>query len=140
MANTFACTIVTPTQAVLDGQVNYASFPAWDGQMGVMPRRAPVLTKLGIGSLRLDFPEGGSRWFLIEGGFAEFHDDQLSILSDAATPAESILLSEAEAELAEASARVVTGATDRAAVERNQQRAMAKVALARAHQSRGGAI
>lgn len=140
MAKSFKCSIVTPTAAVLDGEVTYASIPAWDGQMGFITGRSPVLTKLGIGSLRLEFAEGGERWYMLDGGFAEFHDDVLSILSDEAIPAESLVLREAEAELAEAKARVVTSAVDRDAVERDYNRAMAKVALAKDQQSRGGAI
>lgn len=140
MAKTFKCSIVTPTEAVLDDEVTYASIPAWDGQMGFITGRSPVLTKLGIGALRLEFTEGGERWYMIDGGFAEFHDDVLSILSDDAIPAEKIVLREAEAELAEAKARVVQTAVDRENVDRDYQRAMAKVALAQAQQSRGGAI
>lgn len=140
MAKTFKCSIVTPTEAVLDDEVTYASIPAWDGQMGFITGRSPVLTKLGIGALRLEFTEGGERWYMIDGGFAEFHDDVLSILSDDAIPAESLVLREAEAELAEAKARVVQTAVDRENVDRDYQRAMAKVALAQAQQSRGGAI
>lgn len=140
MAKPFKCSIVTPTEAVLDDEVTYASIPAWDGQLGFISGRSPVLTKLGIGALRLEFTEGGERWYMIDGGFAEFHDDVLSILSDDAIPAESLVLREAEAELAEAQARVVQSTEDREKVERDYNRAMAKVALAKAHQARGGAI
>ncbi len=68
MATTFRCSIVTPTEAVFDDEVTYASFPAWDGQQGVMTGQSPLLSRLGYGSLRLDFPEGGSRWYFIDGG------------------------------------------------------------------------
>lgn len=140
VAAEFNCTIVTPTRQILDDDILYASIPAWDGQIGFMPGGSPALIKLGHGSLRLDFPEGGSRWYLIEGGFAEYHDNHLSILSEGATPAERISLREAEAELAEAGARVTGSDEDRDTVERDQQRALAKVSLAKAHAARGGAI
>lgn len=140
MAKTFRCTIVTPTGSLLDEPVTYASIPAWDGQMGVMTGGSPVLAKLGAGSLRLDFPEGGSRWFLLDGGFAQFRRDELTLLSDAALPAEVLSQKEAEAELAEANARVTQHGADQQAVQRQQARAMAKIALARDHAGRGGAI
>ena len=47
---------------------------------------------------------------------------------------------EAQAELAEARARVTADGEDRAQVERDQQRALAKCALAKAATARGGAI
>jgi F-type H+-transporting ATPase subunit epsilon len=142
LAKTFRCSIVTPVASVFDDEVVYASFPAWDGQYGMMPGQSPLLTRLGAGPLRLDFPppDGGSRWFLIDGGFAQVQADGLTLLTEGATPAESISLAEAEAELAEANARVATVKDDREKVERAQQRAYAKIALARALRERGGAI
>ncbi len=140
MASTLHCSIVTPTETVFDDDVTYASFPAWDGQHGVMPGQSPLLTKLAYGSLRLDFTEGGSRWYLLEGGFAEVKDDRLNLLTERATPAEQLSLKEAEAELAEARARVTERAEERAKVERDQQRALAKAAVARGAAARGDAI
>ena len=140
MATTFRCNIVTPTESVLDDEITYASFPAWDGQHGVMIGQSPLLTRLGYGSLRLDFPEGGSRWYLIEGGFAQVQDGELTLITDNASPAETLSLSEAEAELAEANARITTPGEDQDKVIQDQQRAMAKKILAKETQSRGRAI
>ena len=140
MATTFRCSIVTPTEAVFDDQVTYASFPAWDGQHGIMTGQSPLLSRLGYGSLRLDFPEGGSRWYLVEGGFAQVQNGELTLLTDRATPAERLSLQEAEAELAEATARVAAAGEDRARVVRDQQRALAKQAMAKAVEARGRAI
>lgn len=139
MARTFRCSIVTPAAAVFEGDVTYASFPAWDGQQGMMAGQSPLLTRLGTGSLRLDFPppDGGSRWYLIDGGFAQVQDGGLTLLTESATPAETLSLQDAEAELAEANARVIQGAKDRTAVERDQVRAMAKRSLAKAASGRG---
>ena len=138
MANGFHCSIITPTETVFDEEVDYASFPAWDGQQGVMAGQSPLLTRLGFGSLRLDFAEGGSRWYLLEGGFAEVKNERLSLLTERATPAEQLSVDEAQAELAEAQARVTAGSEDRARVERDQQRALAKSAIAKAAAARGG--
>lgn len=140
MAKAIQCTIVTPASAILDAEITYASMPAWDGQIGIMSGGSPILVKLGSGSLRLDFPEGGSRWYLLDGGFAEFQNDHLSLLSDDAVPAERISIREAEAELAEANARVTQPGQDQQTVQRAQQRSFAKMQLAREHASRGGAI
>jgi F-type H+-transporting ATPase subunit epsilon len=138
LANTFRCSIVTPTKSVLDEDVTYLSLPAWDGQQGVMAGQSPLLTKLGIGPLRLDFPEGGSRWFLIENGFAQVQNDTVTLLTEAAVPAETISKQEADAELAEANARVTSTVEDRTKVEQDQARAMVKKHLAEIITTRGG--
>ena len=37
MAKTFRCSIVTPVASIFEGELTYASIPAWDGQLGMMP-------------------------------------------------------------------------------------------------------
>ncbi len=131
----FPCSIVTPTCTVFDDEVSYVSFPAWDGQHGVMTGQSPLLSELGIGAVRIDLPGSESRWYLVEGGFAQVHDGTLTLLTPRATPAGDLSVEEAEAALAEAAARIPTGGKDLAAIERDQQRALATKALARAHGS-----
>jgi len=136
MADTFRCTLVTPEEQVLDEQVTYVTFPAWDGQVGIAPGRSPLLARVGIGSMRLDFVGGASRWYLLEGGFAQMLGDQLTILSDKSTAAERLIASDAAKELEEA---LAMSAGDEASLKarsaalqaaREKQR-MAKVASGR---------
>lgn len=132
MADRFRCSLVTPEAKLVDEDVNYASIPAWDGQLGVAPGRAPILAKLGIGSLRLEFPAGGQRWFLIEGGFAQMVHNHLTIVANRALAAEKAIESDANRELEEALAVVATSdegfEAKQAAVEAaRQKRHLARV-------------
>lgn len=102
MAETFHCSLVTPDAKLFDEQAVYASVPAWDGQIGIAPGRAPLLAKLGAGPLRLDFSGGGSRSFFVQGGFVQMVGDQLTLLSDKAVAAENLVASDAGKELAAA--------------------------------------
>lgn len=100
----FRCRVVTPSASLVDHQVVYASIPAWDGALGVQPGRAPILARLGIGELRLDYPDtdkgpGGSRTFVVDGGFVRMVNDQLTVLAEAAFAAESLSASEVEGQL-----------------------------------------
>ena len=116
MAKAYRCAIVTPTSAVFDGEVNYVSVPAWDGQQGMLADQSPLLTKLGIGAARLDLPSGESRHFLIDGGFAQVNEGHLTLLTQGAEPAEMLSFDEGRAELAEANARVTQPGEDLSAV------------------------
>ena len=136
MASTFRCTIVTPSEAVFDEDVKYVSFPAWDGQQGVMHGQSPLLTRLGIGPMRVDGTDGSQRWWLVEGGFAQTQKDVLTVLTERATPAADLSVEEAEELLVDANARAVSGGDDQAGAEDDQQRARARRALAMTH---GGA-
>ena len=140
---TFHCRLITPAAKLLDDEVVYASVPAWDGLFGVLPDRAPIVAKLGLGELRLDYPPkggapGGSRSFLIDDGFVQMVNNRLTVLAGNAVAAESITLSEAEAELKQAESRQppAESAPNRAAeaekLGREQRRARLKVEMARA--------
>lgn len=143
----FNCRVITPEAKILDEAVVQAILPAWDGQMGFLVDRAPVVTKLGIGELRLDFPdsggsEGGSRSYFVEDGFAHMIGNNLTILAGAAIPEERLSESEAQAELAEALARRTDDLPPQEAekVRRQRERAQAKVSMARAFRARGSSI
>lgn len=137
MAETFRCTLVTPEAQVLDEQVTYVTFPAWDGQVGIAPGRSALLARVGIGSMRLDFASGASRWYLLEGGFAQMLGDQLTILSDKSTPAENLIASDANRELEAALAMTATDEGSQKARTAALQAAREKHRMARAANTRG---
>jgi len=146
-SKSFTCRVVTPAEQLLDEPVTYASVPLWDGLMGILPGRAPIVARLGIGELKLNVPDPdrgveASRSYFISGGFAQMAGDTLIILAENAEPAENLSESDAQAELAEAEARKVSpDATDQAA-ESDRLRAARdaarwKVRLAKQSKSRG---
>ena len=126
----FQCTVVTPEQQVLDETVTQAILPAHDGQIGILTGRAPILLKLGTGSLRVDVQGGQSRTFFVDGGIAQMKGDKLTVLTDDAIPASEIDHETARAEFAEASARVPTDDKTRKDRDRAMRRARAKQAMA----------
>ena len=91
---------MTPSGPSFDGDVNYASFPSWDGQYGVMAGMSPLLGQLGIGPLRLDTSEG-TRWFAVEEGFAHVRDNTLTILSESVVSVDDLSVAALEVELRE---------------------------------------
>ena len=100
----FRCKLVTPTAALVDDPVVYASVPASDGLMGFLPGRAPILARLGTGELKLDFADtdkgaGGSRVFVVSGGIVRMEADKMTILAEQAIAAENISPSTAEGDL-----------------------------------------
>ena len=126
----FQCTVVTPEQQVLDETVTQAILPAHDGQIGILSGRAPILVKLGTGTLRIDVQGGPSRSFFVDGGIAQMKGDKLTVLTDDAIAAAEIDAETARAELAEATARIPTDDKTRKDREKALRRARAKQALA----------
>ena len=142
--NTIRCKLITPSDCILDDEITEAVIPAWDGLFGVLPGRAAIVARLGLGELTLDFPggRGGRRSYLIEGGFVQMIDNRLTILARRAIPAEELSATDAKAELAEAFARRVPESTpDRGAqleqVTLDRRRAQLKLDMA-AHSRKAG--
>ena len=50
---TIQCVVVTPERAVLDQAVDFVALPLYDGELGVLPGRAPLVGRLGYGELRI---------------------------------------------------------------------------------------
>ena len=74
-------TVVSPERAVFDGAADAVIAPAFDGQVGILPRHAPFLTLLGTGVLRVQ--QGGtSRRFTVAGGFLQVMGDAVRVVAD----------------------------------------------------------
>lgn len=123
--------LVTPETTLVDEPVRALQFPLFDGQMGVLPGRAPLVGRLGAGELKIDLIAGGTRRYFLDGGFAQVKGSVVSLLTHRAIPAEQIDLAQAKADLDEAQQQVPT--TDAAIDEKLQriERARRMIALKR---------
>lgn len=128
---TFRCTIVTPEQELLEQEVRHVSVPAWDGHVGVLAGRAPLLAKLGYGELRLDVPQGDHHRYFVGGGFVQMKGDRLTILTDEVKPVEELNRDEAEAALKAALARRALAPEEVDQRDRDIRRARGMMAVAR---------
>src|SRR2546425_13243320 len=62
-------TVISPERTVFDGPADAVVAPAYDGQVGILPRHAPFLTLLGSGMLTVSGGEAGR--FRVAGGFPQ---------------------------------------------------------------------
>jgi F-type H+-transporting ATPase subunit epsilon len=98
----FQCTIVTPEQQLLDQTVAQVILPAFDGQIGILTGRSPLLVKLGLGKLLVDMAGGKRQTFLVDGGIAQMKDNKLTVLTTAAWSPQDIDSAAVSAEITEA--------------------------------------
>jgi|SRR6185369_3864659 len=127
--DTFHCSVITPERAVLEADATFVAFPAHDGEVGILPGRAPLLFKLGIGVLRVEGPavEGGEERLFVDGGFAQMVENRLTILTEQAKrPAE---IDRAAAERALAAAHDLPSETDADFAARQRALERARVQL-----------
>lgn len=88
MAENFRISVVTPEREVLSVEARFVALPAYDGEIGVLAKRAPLLTQLGSGLLRVEEASGEWRELFVSGGFAQMVDDRLTLLTEEARPRE----------------------------------------------------
>ena len=89
--------VVTPETTLLDEAVRSIQFPLFDGQMGVLPGRAPAIGRLGAGELSFE-TGGGERRFFVDGGFLQIKGPVVTLLTNRAFPIEQIDAATAQAE------------------------------------------
>jgi F-type H+-transporting ATPase subunit epsilon len=77
------CVVVTPEKSLFDLRVDFVALPLFDGELGVLPGRAPLIARLGYGELRTRTAETIAHYF-VEGGFAQVRDDVVTVLTSRA--------------------------------------------------------
>jgi F-type H+-transporting ATPase subunit epsilon len=102
--------IVTPERQLLRETVVEVTIPGLDGQLGILPGHAPLMTELGIGELGYRTSTSSQPIALaVISGFAEVLPDRVTVLAETAERAEEIDLARAEAAKARAEKRLAAG-------------------------------
>ena len=112
---TINCEIVSQDRLVFKGEADIVVIPGMDGQMGILPKHAPVLTALDYGVITVRL-KGVEEHFTVAGGIAEVLPDKITILADAAENVEEIDIERATRARERAEERlkqIMTSDTDR---------------------------
>ena len=89
------CEIVSQDRTVFEGDVDIVVLPGTDGEMGVLPNHAPLLSTLNMGVVTVRYG-GGEEVFTITGGLVEVQPDIVTVLADAAEQVDEIDIARAE--------------------------------------------
>ena len=99
--------VVTPERQLLREMVVEVTIPGLDGELGVLPGHAPLITELGIGELSYKTKSGvQSAGMAVISGFAEVLPERVTILAESAERAGEIDVARAERALAKAKERL----------------------------------
>ena len=87
--------IVTPERLAYADDVDAVTCPGIEGELGILPHHAPLLSELGLGELRIR-KGAHSESFAIAGGFVQVRPDKVVVLAETADLASEIDLEAAE--------------------------------------------
>jgi F-type H+-transporting ATPase subunit epsilon len=131
--------IVTAERTVFSDEVDAVIAPGIEGQLGILPHHAPLMTMLAAGELvvRKDNKEDE---YALSGGFLEVRPDRVIVLADSAERAEEIDIARAEAAKKRAEERLQAkgkaAGLDEARAEAALRRALVRLTVAEKIKSR----
>jgi len=90
MADTIQVDIVSAEGQIFSGPARMVFAPASQGELGILPRHAPLLTLLKPGEVRVQPLEGDEQHFYVGGGALEIQPHRVTVLADTALRAKDI--------------------------------------------------
>jgi F-type H+-transporting ATPase subunit epsilon len=81
--NTVQVDIVTPERKVFEGQATMVITKGLEGELGIQPGHAPLVTPLKVGVLRI-LNGKEEKLIAVSGGFLEVRPDKVTILAETA--------------------------------------------------------
>jgi len=124
--------VVTPESVICSCEVDAVIAPGVEGQLGILPHHAPLITMLQAGELRVKKGDAET-CMAIYGGFLEVRPDRVIILADAAERAEEIDIARAEEAKRQAEQQMtsrVLSEVDRAQAEAALRRSLVQLKVA----------
>ena len=131
--------IVTPERLVFDETVDGVTLPGSEGELGVLPHHAPLVSTLGVGELRIRVG-GQEEWFAIVGGFVQVLPDKVVVMAETADMASEIDLEKAQEARRQAEQALEGGfveGADLAAARAALQTALLRIRVAERRQHEG---
>lgn len=123
--------VVTAERALYSGEADALEAPGSEGQLGILPRHAALLTTLSPGPLVIKLG-GAEETLWVSGGFLEVSKNTVTVLADTAEHAEDIDAARAEEARRRAQERLadVQSNTERAELQAQLQRALSRLRVA----------
>ena len=124
--------IVTPERLAYSDEVDSVVLPGSEGEIGVLPHHAPLVSTLGVGELRIR-KGGNEESFAIVGGFVQVRPDKVVVMAETADTASEIDLEKAQEARREAERALESGyseGADLSAARAALQQALLRIRVA----------
>ena len=133
MADKLSFALVSPERELFHGEVDHVVVPGSEGEFGVSPNHAPVMSMIKPGALRV-MNDGAERRIFVNGGFADVTPEGLSVLAEEAIDLAEIDPAQFEQQLKNAQDDVRDAASD--AQRETTRRALSRLEAMKAAMTR----
>ncbi|MCY4329075.1 MAG: F0F1 ATP synthase subunit epsilon [Endozoicomonadaceae bacterium] len=108
MTKTVTCDIVSAEEALYSGEITWMTVTGEQGELGIYPGHAPLLTAIAAGPVHLKTADGEDHVFYLSGGYLEVLPTEIKILADIALRAKDLDEAAAEEVRQEAARQLLT--------------------------------
>jgi len=110
--------VVSAEASIFEGEAEFVALPGQDGELGILPRHVPLITRIRPGAVRIKVPgQSHEEFVFVAGGILEIQPDAVTVLADTAIRG---------ADLDEAKAEAARKAAEEAMVNRTSELEYAK--------------
>ena len=90
MASTIRCDIVSAEEEIFHGEAQMVVATGEEGELGIAPRHAALITRLKPGQVRVLRENGEELFFYVSGGILEVQPSVVTVLADTALRAKDL--------------------------------------------------
>ena len=76
--------VVSAEELIFSGEAKFVALPGEDGELGILPRHAPLITRIKPGAVRIERADGGEEFVFVAGGILEVQPGTVTVLADTA--------------------------------------------------------
>ena len=111
--------VVSAEEQIFSGEAKFVALPGESGELGILPKHTPLITRIKPGAVRIERPDGTEEFVFVAGGILEVQPNRVTVLADTAIRGKD--LDEAKAleakKAAEEALRNAKGSLDQAAIQ-----------------------
>ena len=85
MATTIHVDVVSAEESIFSGEAKFVALPGENGELGILPRHTPLITRIKPGAVRIERADNGEEEFVfVAGGILEVQPGSVTVLADTA--------------------------------------------------------
>ena len=77
--------VVSAEESIFSGEARFVALPGESGELGILPRHTPLITRIKPGAVRIERADNGEEEFVfVAGGILEVQPNRVTVLADTA--------------------------------------------------------